>query len=344
MFKSVIIGVSGGRSRGHADAYAHCPRGRLAAVSARTDDKLNAFADKYDISARYHDYREMFAKEQPDLVQVSTPPDARLEIMQAAEDAGVPGLLIEKPLAIQAEDFREICAFAARKPRIKIAINHQLQFHPRRQALQRLVQDGAIGKLRFIDASSGMNLAYQGTHSLQAIGAFNPGALPTTVFGAAAGTDGIQPNARQHYAPDQSLAALEYSNGVPASLRCGENAPRVPGGGAIHQHKRIAVYGERGYVHWTMWGWETLINGVCESGSHDYPEEDVLGQAAMCDAMFDWLDDDKAVHPLNLDAAIRDFEVILALYTSALTHQVISLPFDPPDGLVGQLRAALGSA
>ena len=341
MFKSVIIGVSGGRSHGHADAYAHCPRGRLAAVSARQRDKLDAFADKYDIPARYTDYREMFAKEKPDLVQVSTPPDARLDIMQAAEEAGVPALLVEKPLAIEAEDYREIRAFAESNPRVKIAINHQLQFHPRRQMLQRLVADGAIGKLRFIDASSGMNLAYQGTHSLQAIGAFIPDAAPVTVFGAAAGADGLQPNDRQHYAPDQSLAALEYGNGLPASLRCGENAPRVPGGGPIHQHKRIAVYGERGYVHWTMWGWETLIDGVYDSGAHNYPDEDVLGQAAMTEAMFDWLDDDRAVHPLNLEAALRDFEVILALYASALTHEVIKLPFEPPDGLVGRLRAAL---
>ena len=341
MFKSVIIGVSGGRAHGHADAFAHMQRGRLVAVSARQRDKLDEFADKYDVNARYTDYREMFAKEKPDLVQVSTPPDARLEIMQAAYEAGVPGLIVEKPLAIEGEDYRAICEWAASKPKIKIAINHQLQFHPRRLVLQRLVNEGEIGKLRFVDASSGMNLAYQGTHSLQAIGAFTPGLVPKTVFGAAAGANGIQPNIREHYAPDQSLAALNYSDGLPASLRCGENAPRVPGGDAIYQHKRIAVYGERGFVHWTMWGWETFIDGVYDSGEHLYPDQDVLGQAAMCDAMFDWLDDDSKVHPLNLDAAIRDFEVILALYTSALTHTVIELPFDPPDGLIGKLRAAL---
>ena len=44
---------------------------------------------------------------------------------------------------------------------------------------------------------------------------------------------------------------------------------------------------------------------------------------------------------MNLDAAIVDFKVILALYTSALTHQVVELPFEPPAGLVERLRAAL---
>ncbi len=340
MYKSVIIGVSGGRAHGHADAYRHAKRGKLVAVSARQRDKLDDFADKFDVDKRYTDYREMFEKEKPDLVQVSTPPDARLEIILAAEEAGVPAIVVEKPLAIQGEDYLAIREFAASKPRIKVAINHQLQFHPRRCHLQNLVADGAIGEIRFIEASSGMNLAYQGTHSLQAIGAFNP-ATPTTVFAQVAGANGIQPNIREHYAPDQSLAALEYENGVQASLRCGENAPRVPRGDAIYQHKRIAVYGMSGYVHWTMWGWETFINGVYDSGEHEYPEQDVLGQAAMCDAMFDWLEDDKAVHPLNLDGALVDFNVILALYASALNHEVIELPYEPEVDLVQKLRNAL---
>ena len=344
MLKAAIIGVSGGRAHHHADAYAHVRRGALAAISARQRDKLDAFGDKYQVAARYSDYRELFAREKPDLAHISTPPDARLEIFKAAEEAGVRGLLVEKPLAIQTEDYLEIRQFAASQPRVKIAINHQLQFHPRRRHLQRMVAEGAIGATRFIEASSGMNLAYQGTHCLQAIGAFHPGATPKTVFGQAAGAGGLQPNIRQHYAPDQSLAAIEFSDGTPASLRCGENAPRVTPGAPINHHKRIAVYGERGYAHWTMWGWEALIKGEYQRGDHIYPEEDVLGQAATTDAMFDWLEDDGAPHPLNLEAALQDFQVILALYASALTRQVIELPFAPPADLIRKLRAALQGA
>ena len=343
MYKSVIVGVSGGRAHHHADAYQYIKRSQLAAVSARQAEKLDEFADKYDVERRYTDYREMFEREKPDLVQVSVPPDARLELFQAAEAAGVPAMIVEKPLAIQGEDYQAIRDFANGKPKIKIAINHQLHFHPRRQALQALVQDDAIGNLRFIEASSGMNLAYQGTHSLQAIGAFNP-AKPTTVFGQVSGAAGIQPNIKQHYAPDQSLAAVEYDNGVQASLRCGDNAPRVIAGLPIHQHKRIAVYGETGYVHWTMWGWETLINGVYAKGEHNYPDEDVLGQAAMCEAMFDWLEDEKAIHPLNLESALVDFNVILALYASALNHEVVQLPYEPEAQLVPKLRDALSAS
>lgn len=340
MYKSVIIGVGGGRAHGHADAYQYMKRGRVVAVCDLRPEPLDDFADKYDVKARYTDYREMFEKEKPDLAQVSTAPNLRLEVLEAAESAGVPAVVVEKPLAIQGEDYLAIRDFAARKPKLKVAINHQLQFHPCRQRLQKLVAEGAIGDIRFIEASSGMNLAYQGTHSLQAIGAFNP-AAPSTVFGQVSGANGLQPNIKEHYAPDQSLAAVEYENGIQASLRCGENAPRVPRGDAIYQHKRIAVYGMSGYVHWTMWGWETFIDGAYESGEHEYPEEDVLGQAAMCEAMFDWLEDDSKVHPLNLERALVDFNVILALYASSLNHKVIELPYQPEADLVPKLRQAL---
>lgn len=340
MYKSVIIGVGGGRAHGHAQAYEHVKQGRVVAVCDIRQDAMDEFGDKFDIGARYTDYREMFEKEKPELTQVSTPPHVRLDVLEAAEAAGVPLAIVEKPLAIQGEDYTALRDFAARKPKIKVAINHQLQFHPRRQRLQQLVADGAIGDLRFIEASSGMNLAYQGTHSLQAIGAFNP-AAPTTVFGQVAGANGLQPNDKEHYAPDQSLAAVQYDNGLQATLRCGENAPRVPRGGPIWQHKRIAVYGMKGYVHWTMWGWETFIDNVYESGEHEYPDEDLLGQAAMCDAMFDWLEDDSKVHPLNLERALVDFNVILALYASSLNHEVVAIPYEPEADLVAKLRRAL---
>ncbi|MCJ7548272.1 MAG: Gfo/Idh/MocA family oxidoreductase [Anaerolineae bacterium] len=83
------------------------------------------------MNVRHTDYREMFAVEKPDLVHVNTPPTVRLEIMEGAETAGIPSLVIEKPLACQGEDFVAIRGFAARSS-VKISINHQLHFHPRR--------------------------------------------------------------------------------------------------------------------------------------------------------------------------------------------------------------------
>ncbi len=339
MYKCAIIGVSGGRARGQAEAYQHIDGGTLVAVSTRQQDKLDAFAETFEVPARYTDYREMFARERPDVVHVNTPPDVRLEIFEAAQEAGIPALIVEKPLAIQWEDFEAIRDFA-RSTTVKIAINHQLQFHPRRLILQQLVQDGAIGDVRFIDASSGMNMAYQGTHTLQAIGAFSGAGLATSVYGQVGGVNGLEDTPRKHFAPDEVQGVITYDNGVQALLRCGTNAPKV-GGGTINTHKRIAVYGSKGFVEWTMWSWQVGINGAVESGVHAYDDEDILGQAAMTAAMFAWLEDDGALHPLNLDAAMRDFETMLAIYESGLSRQVVTLPAQPVSDLINSLRQTL---
>ena len=337
MYKCAIVGVSGSRAAGLAEAYAHVRRGRLVAVSARTQDKLDAFGDRFGVVARYTDYAEMFEQEKPDLVHVNTPPNVRLEVFQAAEAAGVPALLVEKPLAIEGEDYCAIRAFAA-VCKTKIAINHQLQFQPRRAYLQRFVQDGKIGAVRLIEASARMNMAYQGTHSLQAIGAFNPDAAATSVFGQVSGAEGLQESPKYHYAPDQTLAAIDYDNGISGLLRCGLNAPHVIDG-PVHMHKRVAVYGTRGHIIWTMWSWETSADGHFAAGRHDYYAEDILGQAAMTEAMFDWLANDAARHPLNIQTALSDFGIVLGIYTSALRHAPAPLPIEPPDHLIEQLRA-----
>ncbi len=343
MFKCAIIGVSGGRARGHADAYREITRGRLVAVATRQPEALDAFGDRYQVEQRFIDYREMFEQVRPDVVHVNTPPNVRLEVFKAADAAGIPALIVEKPLAVQWEDFQGIRRFLDRS-KLKIAVNHQLHFHPRRAALQRIVQEGELGEVRFIDASSGMNMAYQGTHTLQAIGAFNPLGKPCAVFGQIGGVGGLLANERQHYAPDECLATIAYDNEVQALLRCGSNAPEVVPGGSVNVHKRVAVYGLRGSLEWTMWSWRLTIDGRTDSGEHRYEEEDLLGQAAMTEAMFDWLEDDASVHPLQLERACQDFDTMLAVYASGLSRQSVMLPATAQAELIQRMRAALGDA
>jgi len=342
-YKCAIIGVSGGRANGHADAYIHIPRGQLACIATRNRANREAFGQRWNVDARYTDYREMFEREKPDLVHVNTPPNVRLEVMQAAEAAGVGVLIIEKPLAIQAEDYLAIRKFAE-SATVKVAINHQLHFHPRRSQLQDLVSDGAIGDVRLIDASARMNMAYQGTHVLQSVAAFHSQGEPVSIFAQISGANGLQEGRKQHYAPDATLATIRYRDGASTLLRCGTNGPYVlTGDERVNVHKQVTVYGTDGYVHWSMWGWETSIRGKHERGSHNYPDEDILGQAAMTEAAFDWLEDDSRSHPLNLDAALLDFHILLKAYMSGLNRREETLASDLQPRLIEALRLTLTS-
>ena len=131
-------------------------------------------------------------------------------------------------------------------------------------------------------------------------------------------------------------------NNVHTTLVCGACAPRATESESIYQHKRIAVYGTEGFVQWTMGGWERFTGqGGYESGTHDYGTEDDLAQARLTEACFDWLEDDCTPHPTRLERSLVQFNAILGIYTSALNHETIDLPFSPPAGLAESVRERL---
>ena len=123
---------------------------------------------------------------------------------------------------------------------------------------------------------------------------------------------------------------------------CGLVAPEVKSGAGKNSHKRISVYGTRGFVQWTMHGWErnTPESGY-ESGSHSYGEEDVLAQGRLTDAAFDWVKDENNLHPTRLELSLVQFNIILGIYVSTLNSVPVSLPFEPPDGLLDSLKSRL---
>ena len=64
-------------------------------------------------------------------------------------------------------------------------------------------------------------------------------------------------------------------------------------------------------------------------------------QGGLTEAMFDWLEDEAKVHPTHLDQSLAEFNLLLGIYQSALTHAPVELPFDPPDGLLNSLGEIL---
>ncbi len=315
MYRSAIIGVSGPRANEHAEAYAHIERATLVAASTRNEENLKAFVARHGVEHGYTDYRKMFAEQKPDIVHVNTPPNVRVEVLEAAIEHGISAIIFEKPIALSFEDLARIRELDA-QGKCKVAVNHQLHFHPNRFSLQEKVANGAIGKVTHVDVSSRLNVVHQGTHVLQAIAAFIPGSKAVSVKASASGIEGLVENPRHHYAPDQVQAEIVYDNGVQATLTCGPDAPSVDGAHEINHHKRIAVKGTEGELLWSMWGWQLTAGGVESSGKHDYFEEDILGQAAMVESMINWIEDDTYAMPLCLDNALADFEIVMGMYQS----------------------------
>jgi len=337
VYKSCCLGC-GPRARGHAAAYEHVTKSQLDAVCDMNAERLGAFADEFAIPRRYTDLREMLETEKPDLLHVVTQPSQRLEFFELAAECGVPAVLVEKPLALDAEDFSAISAFG-QTTAMRICVNHQLRYHPKVLELLALVRGGAIGEVRLVDGSARLALAGQGTHVLNLMFAFAGDARPTRVFGQVGGVLDAIPN---HPCPSRAVGEMVFDSGAHGLLACGENAPVVDDPNVNHMHKRVAVYGTEGFVHWAMNSWEMCtLGGGYERGEKKYAAEDVLGQAAMTDAIFDWLEDEAKPHANRLETSLAEVNTILGIYQSGLDRSVVALPFTPGGSLLDPLQGCL---
>ena len=339
-FKCAFLGC-GPRSQGHATAYEHLTRGRAVACCDLDRDRLQAYGEAFGIGARYTDLDEMLAQEKPHVVHVVTSPTLRVGLMTRLAEAGVPGVIVEKPICIGADDYKALRRLE-QTSRTKFAENHQLRHHPRVLDLLDYVRGGHIGEVRFLDASAMLPMSGQGVHVLDLLFTFADYPEVETVFGASSGYDDINGT---HPSPRTAESLITFRNGMRAALQAGEGAPMHDRTAPRWGHKRISVYGTQGFIQWWMQGWErSLPDGTVEVGSHAYRDEDVLGQAGLTNAMFDWLEDDDKPCPTNLATSLDEWLVILAGYMSTVEAMPVDFPFDPPKDLLGRFKAFVGAA
>lgn len=325
----------GARGCDHAAAYARLPGVRLVACASPNGAKTQALAERYGIAA-YREVEEMLDRERPDLVSITTYPDARLDLMRKVSARGIPACLVEKPLAGGVSDWRELVALEAASP-TRFAVSHQLRWHANLARCAEALHGGRLGRLLFLDLSAGMNLSGQGTHTLS-YGMFLNGDAPVrTVFGSAEGWDLDNP---RHPAPRATEAMLTFENGVRALWTSGHISPRVGEPSTTWQHVRVAAHAERGRVSYEEFGdWQVVDGERIETGSHGgmtgWRTGNEDAQTRLHQAMVDWLHDPGRVPGTNLRQSLHEWAVVLALYQSALEARPVDLAgFNPPDDLI----------
>jgi len=337
MLKSAFLGC-GPRARAHAVAYEFVKKGAPVAACDLDEERLSSFCSDFGIERKYTDIHEMLEKEKPDLLHIVTAPTLRVPLMTIASEHEVPVALVEKPIAVQGEDWKELAALE-HKTKTRFLVNTQLHFHAKNLELKRDVAEGRIGEIKFIDVSARSTILDQGVHVLELAHSYNGYAKPTKVFASVSGAETIpthQPS------PDTAEAAIEFENDVRAQMVTGYYAPKSNPLERIYHHKRVAVYGTKGFVHWTMVGWERFTSeSGYERGDHDYKTEDDLAQGVLIDSAFALREEPDTEHGTRLELSLQQFNIILGAYMSALDRRPVDLPCDPPDGLLDSLTKAL---
>lgn len=171
------IGRTGRGDWGHGldTAFVGLPDVEFVAVADDDPEGLQAAGERTGAGSLYGDYREMLDKEKLDLVAVCPRwVGSHTEVVIAAVNAGVKGILCEKPFAptlAEADAMIEACE----RTGSRVAVAHR-RANPYEQHAKKLVQEGAIGDLQVLRAhgkcdrrSGAQDLMVLGTHMVDSM-------------------------------------------------------------------------------------------------------------------------------------------------------------------------------
>jgi predicted dehydrogenase len=147
-----IMGT-GGIAAKFATDLALTDLGEVVAVGSRALGSADAFADRFGIDGRHEGYEALVADPGVDAIYVATPhPFHRAGALLAI--AAGKHVLVEKPLAMNADEAREIAA-AARAAGVFAMEAMWTRFLPHMVEIRRLLDAGALGDLVSVEADHG---------------------------------------------------------------------------------------------------------------------------------------------------------------------------------------------
>ncbi|WP_405375161.1 MULTISPECIES: Gfo/Idh/MocA family protein [unclassified Microbacterium] len=142
---------------GIADRFVHAIHAhtaqRAVAVTARDAAKTRAFADAHGIPRVHASLEALLADDEVDVVYVATPHPLHREQALAAIAAGK-HVLIEKPIALSADDAREILA-TGRAAGVLVAEAMWTRYLPQADVLRQVLESGLLGDVALVRADFG---------------------------------------------------------------------------------------------------------------------------------------------------------------------------------------------
>ncbi len=144
-----IIGI-GSRAREHIDCTVHHPDLELAGLCDIRKDALDRGLERSGGSgATFNDWRVMVEDLSPDLIVICTPNHLHADMSVGASQAGC-HVLCEKPMATTVADCERMIKAAAQAER-RLLIGMQRRYAPVYREAFRLVQEGAVGDVKFMN-------------------------------------------------------------------------------------------------------------------------------------------------------------------------------------------------
>lgn len=148
--------------------------GVVAAIASRDEQRAQALARRVGAPHAFASYEALLASDVVDGVYIPLPTSQHVEWAIKAADAGK-HVLVEKPLALAAEDIRPVVAARDRNG-VLVSEAFMVVHHPQWHKVRELVRDGTIGRLRHVQgAFTYFNVDPANMRNILALGG---GALP----------------------------------------------------------------------------------------------------------------------------------------------------------------------
>jgi len=145
-----IIGTGGIAQWAHIPGYQKVEGVELVAFCDTNPTTLREASQKFGVKKTYADYKKMLAAEKLDAVSVCTPNAVHAAPTVAALNAGL-HVLVEKPIAMNAKEGRQMVAAAKKAKRI-LMVAFNSRWGAEVQWLRRCVQSGMLGEIYYGEA------------------------------------------------------------------------------------------------------------------------------------------------------------------------------------------------
>ncbi len=231
----------------HAASYAAVEQTEVVAACDIDDGRLKAFAERWNISACYTDYRKMIESENLDLVSVTTRPQQHAEQMIFAANHGIKGVYAEKPLCMTLEETDAIReAFARNGTHLEYGPIYR-HWNAYQQA-RAIAESGELGEVKSVLGFEGK--ALEG-HFIDLLLYLLGDPLPVSIAGMISELRPVEGDTSEMKFDDTVLswARIEFDNGTSAhvaktgigrevELVCADGAIRVLNDGDTVQVRR----------------------------------------------------------------------------------------------------------
>jgi len=334
-YRVIVVGM-GKRGMHHAAAFAANSRFELAGIASRDRARLDTAAAKLGGVEASTDVQALASQAKPDVFCFCTPPGVRLPLIYQGIESGAKLIAFEKPIALTSTEgivIKQALDAAA----VKAVVSHQHRYGEHYQTVKDIIARGEIGKVYTVYGTATGWAAHMLSHLVDYAWWFNDYEPAEWAMGQAAGRGKLSD---AHASADYVAGVVHFRNGVRGIFDCGAGAPDVAEVPYWWRKVRIGAQGTEGYaeVH-TGSGWRAVTNKGVRSGpgGMDYDHD----MAPYVQQMADWLDDDAAPHPARFDRAYQGFEIVSALYQSAIDGGQIALPLASGMDELAELRAKL---